>query len=244
MVVDARRLAGEVHQFVEQTLRLTRVQPWNVVRVAADQQRLAAGLGVCLDQRTQRHRAGVKTVAAVSAAGLGLVAELGLAVVQRVVRGQGLDLGAQPVVERVIGRAHVGKAGLAAGSRHHLGAEHRALGLHRHVGAVGMPAHVAFEDLDDIVVVGLDAQRAVGPDVADRCHVELKRPEAPGKADLLVARQVLTGKDQQRMLEPGLVQFAPAFVIDRGQADACDHGAERGVYRCDVEAGHGYFPNV
>src|SRR5436190_17420926 len=53
VMVEARRLAGEVDQLLQELLRFLRRKARDVVRVAADQQRLAAGVGMALDQRPQ-----------------------------------------------------------------------------------------------------------------------------------------------------------------------------------------------
>ena len=66
-------LAGEVDEPFEEALRLGLVHAGDVVRVAADQQRLAAGLGMDLHQLPQRHRPVMEAVAAVLAVGLALL---------------------------------------------------------------------------------------------------------------------------------------------------------------------------
>ena len=63
-------------------------------------------------------------------------------------------------VERLVRGPHVGQARRRALGRHDLGGEHRTLGLHRHVGAVVVPALVAPQGLD-AVVVGVAVDRAV-----------------------------------------------------------------------------------
>jgi hypothetical protein len=68
------------------------------------------------------------------------------------------------------------------------------------VGRIGVPAHIALQDLDPVVIVLLLAQGAVFLDVADRGHLELEWPEALGEGDLLVAREMLAGEDQQGVL--------------------------------------------
>src|SRR5579883_709605 len=240
VVPGARPLAGEGDEVLEEALRFGIVHSGNVVRVTADQQRLAAGLGMDLHQLPQRHRPVMEAVAAVLAVGLllaGVVPELALAVVQRVIGSEALDLGLGRGVERVIGRAHVGEAGVAADRRHFLGTEHRALGLDRHVGRIAMPAHVALEDLHAVVVVLLEPQGAVLLDVADRCHLELERPETLGEGDLLGARQMLPGEDQQRVFQPGVIERPECPFVDLRDAEAGDDGAERSVDRFDLERG-------
>src|SRR5258708_4040978 len=125
VVVSARRPAGEFDQALEEALGFGCVHARDVVGVPADQQRLATGLGMGLDQRAKRHGTVVKAVAAVLAVGLlGLVTELGLAVVQRMVGRKALDLDAGGGVECIVGRPHVGPAGAPADRGHHLVAQH------------------------------------------------------------------------------------------------------------------------
>src|SRR5262245_44762936 len=88
----------------------------------------------------------VEAVAAVVAAFLGLMPQFRLTVVERVMRRELLYLCAQLVVQGVERCSHVGPSGLATRLGHHSSAEHRTLGLHRHIGAVAVPAHVALED--------------------------------------------------------------------------------------------------
>jgi hypothetical protein len=99
-----------------------------------------------------------------------------------------------------------------------------------------MPAHVALQHLHHVVVVFFQPQGAVRFDVADRGHLEFERPEALGEGDLLVAREMLVGKDQQRVLEPGGVERAPGGVVQLRDLDAADYGAEAGVERFDIES--------
>src|SRR5258708_1411248 len=103
------------------------------MRVTADHQRLPAGLGMSLHDRTQWHGTIVESVAAVVAALFRLMTELRLAVAQRMMRGQSLDLRSKIVIEGVVRGPHVSPSGLPAGFWHHLRAEHCALGLDRHV---------------------------------------------------------------------------------------------------------------
>jgi hypothetical protein len=60
--------------------------------------------------------------------------------------------------------------------------------------------------------------------------------KVPSGLTLLVARQMLVGKDQQRVLEPGGVERAPGGVVQLRDLDAADHGAEAGVDRFDIES--------
>ena len=106
--------------------------------------------------------------------------------------------------------------------------------------AIGVPALVALEDLDDVVALFRRPQGAVLADVADRAHLELERAEALGEGDLLVLLEELAREDQQGVFEPGGVEGLPGRLVELGQADAGDHCPERGVDRLDVEGlGHG-----
>ena len=71
-------------------------------------------------------------------------------------------------------------------------------------------------------------------------HLELERAEAPGEGDLLVARQVLVGEDQQRVVEPCRVERAEVRLVEFRHLHAAHDGAEgRIVDRLDVEGvGH------
>ena len=58
-------------------------------------------------------------------------------------------------------------------------------------------------------------------------------PKRLAKAICWLARQVLAGKDQQRVFEPGGVERLESLVVELGDAKAGHHGAERGVDRFD-----------
>ena len=52
---------------------------------------------------------------------------------------------------------------------------------------------------------------------------------------LLFLGQMLIGKNQQRVVEPGAIEILPRCFIDAGELDAGDDGAEGGVERFDFE---------
>src|SRR6266478_2884623 len=187
-----------------------------------------------LNNRTQRHRTIVEAIAAILAVLLRRVPELGLAIVERVMRSETLHLRAKLLVERVVCGSHVGPSGCAASVRHNLRGEHRALGLHRHVSAVAMPSHISLKHFQH-VVVGIHDECAVGLHVAKRCELELKRSESAGECNLLVATEMLAGKYQKRVLEPRRVELLPRRVVECGESHAGHYCAERCVERCDVE---------
>src|SRR5215813_6096139 len=118
MMVDARRSACEVDQLLQQSLGLGRAHARNVVGVPAYEEGLASGLRMNLNERAQRNRTVVEAVAAVVAAFLGLMPQLGLAVVKRVMCRELFHLRAKVVIEGIVCRSHVGPSGLAARDRH------------------------------------------------------------------------------------------------------------------------------
>ena len=67
VVVDARGLAGEVDELLEEALGLCLVEAGDAVGVAADRQGRAAGLRVGLDQGSQGRVLAVEAVAVVGA---------------------------------------------------------------------------------------------------------------------------------------------------------------------------------
>src|SRR4029079_8377282 len=89
-----------------------------------------------------------------------------LAVGERVVGAQVSQRTLGVGVEGRVGGPHVDEAGGGAVARDDLGGEHGALGLHRHVGAVVVPALVAPQAFDPVVVRGA-VDGAVGVDVGD-----------------------------------------------------------------------------
>ena len=59
---------------------------------------------------------------------------------------------------------------------------------------------------------------------------------APGWRDLFtVLLQELAGKDEKRVLEPGVVQRTPRRLVEIGKPDPGDHRTEGRVDRLDVE---------
>src|SRR5690349_8890262 len=111
MVIDSRRLAGKIDQLLKQAFRFVGFEPGNVMRMTSDDQRLPSGLRMYLDQRPQRYGTVMESVAAVVAAFFWRMPQLRLAVVKRVMRGEALHSRAHRIVERVIGRPHVGPSG-------------------------------------------------------------------------------------------------------------------------------------
>src|ERR1700685_424868 len=86
MMIDTRRTTCEIHELLQKPLGLGSVHVRNIVRVAANHQRLSAGFRMDLHQRAQWTGAVVEAVAAVCATCFRLMPELRLAVVKRVVR--------------------------------------------------------------------------------------------------------------------------------------------------------------
>src|SRR5262249_40514953 len=91
VLIDARRAAREIDQFLQQLFRIVRVHTWDPVSVASDHERLAPGLWMDFDELPQRHGSVVKAVAVIVAAFFGNVPNPGLAVAERMVRGEELD---------------------------------------------------------------------------------------------------------------------------------------------------------
>ncbi len=224
---DSRRAAGEVHQFGQQLLALAVAEARDAIGVAADGQRLSSGFRMHLHQRPQRRLRHAETVPGIGAALRVRVPQLALAVGQRVVGAEALHLHPQCRVQRIVGRPHVGEAGLAAGAGRHVAGEHSSLGLHRHVGGVLVPAHVALQHLDHVVGGVVGPQRAVRAHVGDRRQVELRRPHTLGEGHLLVRGQVLPRKDQQGVLQPGVVEQPERRLGDLRQPHARHHCPER-----------------
>ncbi len=108
-----------------------------------------------------------------------------------------------------------------------------------------MPAHVADDDLHHVVPIFgcVGAHRAVGLDVGDGDDVvatqSFDTAPSAGECQLFVATQVLPGKDQQRVGEPGAVQGSGGGFIEVCQAQAGHHRAEAGADRFDVETRRG-----
>jgi hypothetical protein len=49
---------------------------------------------------------------------------------------------------------------------------------------------------------------------------------------------LLTGENQQRVVQPGAVERGEGRIADLGQSDAGHHRAERGVQRLELEGPH------
>ena len=144
---------GELEKSIDQGSGIRTSHVGNAIGVPTDCQRLPPGFRMDLDQWPQRHVLNIKTVADIFAvAGLGFLAQFGLAMGKRMMGRKVGDQGLHVIVQRVIGRAHVGEGGVALGRRNPLGAEHGAFGLQRHIGVVLMPVHIASNDFHHIVV--------------------------------------------------------------------------------------------
>src|SRR4051812_11066146 len=85
-------------------------------------------------------------------------------------------------------------------------------------------------------------QVAVAPPVRDGRDITsadvLDFSEPATERDLVVIVEVLAGKDQQGVVIEGGVDAVPRGVIEVGQRDSVDDGAERGVDGFDRK-GHG-----
>src|SRR5262245_3281294 len=92
-----------------------------------------------------------------------------------------------------------------------------------------MPAFVAAHELHAVLVVF--HQRAVGPLIADRHdlavgHQLLDGAEPAAKANLRGVAEMLAGEDQHGIGEEGTLDVSPARVVEVGEIDADDRGAE------------------
>ena len=172
-----------------------------------------AGGRVNLHQRTQRRLdVGAVAVELVPVGVLLAHVQVGAvhAVTPGVIRGEAVDPLAGGVVERVVGGAHVGEAGIAALVRDDLRREHRALRLDGHVGAVVVPSLVAAQGLGQVVLSR--TERPIPLDVREWGRSELEVAEATGELVLLVLRHVLAGEHEQRVLEPQLGQLGDGRI--------------------------------
>jgi len=146
------------------------------------------------------------------------------------------DAPARCLVQRIVSGPHVGPLGLAIGRRDHLGREHRRLRCQRHIRAVGMPALIAAQGFEAMLVRSHD--RSIGLLVADRHRLllgvrrqELDIPEAIGECHLRLCRQALRGKHQDRVVVEGLLHGLPGERVHPGKVEAGDDGAQRGIDR-------------
>src|SRR5262245_60627446 len=101
-----------------------------------------------------------------------------------------------------------------------------------------MPAFVAAHELHAELVVL--QQGTVGALIADRhdlavSHQLLDGAETAAEADLRGVAEMLPGKDQHGMGEEGAFDVGPCRVIEVGEVDASDDGAERGSSRSNRE---------
>ena len=216
------------------------MRPGNRVGVLSDQEVGPAGGRVNLDQRTQR-RLDVDAVA-VELVPVGVLlahVQIGAvhAVATGVIRGEAVDPLPGGVVERVVGGAHVGEAGIAALVRDDLRREHCAHRLDGHVGAVVVPSLVAAQGLGEVVLSR--TERAIALDVRQRGRRELEVAEATGELVLLVLRHVLAGEHEQRVLEPQLGQLGDGRIARAREDDIADDRPERRVQRLDLDRPHG-----
>ena len=147
-------------------------------------------------------------------------------------------------IEGVVGRAHVGECGVAAGLGHDPRRQCRTLGRGALEGAVGVPVVVALEQQPGLTVGGPEC--AVLPDVGevddrrvllgvDLDDDALQRAEAFAEGDLRLFREMLAREDQDGVGVPCRLDGREGLVVERVQPHAAHRRAESGVCRCDVE---------
>ncbi len=78
-----------------------------------------------------------------------------------------------------------------------------------------MPVLIGARGLGKVVLGGTD--RAVGLEIGQLAGGELEVTETPGERVLLALGQVLTGKHEQRVLEPQLGQFGDRCIRGVGK---------------------------
>ena len=170
---------------------------------------------------------------------------------QGVLADQILDLVLGPLVERVVGRAHVGELGVAAPRRDDAGRQEGMLRRDLRIRAVGVPepvaqleeplAVVARNDLAVLVEVGQIADP--GAEAALRCLADVAGPgldlelaEVAREGDLLRVGDVLAVKDQHRMPVHALVDRGGVLAAERlRQIDAGNLADEHGMDLFDGE---------
>src|SRR5215510_7238620 len=103
--IRAGRPAGEIEEVSQELLRLGLREAGNGKGVAADEEGGAVRDGMHLHERAERGSFGVKAVAR---ARLDHVPDLGLGVIERVMRGESRNAPAHRLVERIVGGSHVG----------------------------------------------------------------------------------------------------------------------------------------
>ena len=163
--------------------------------------------------------------------------------------------GAQPALEplpqawrqRVVRRVHAGEERVAAPARHRERVELGRLERLRVVGAVGVPALGA-------AAVDRHVERAVGGELVDAEQRDLRmlgmarhlrgvgmhRAEAPAVAQEVVDLQILVRHDQHVVVEPGPIDRGEAGVVQRGDVDPADLGADLRSQAANLD--HGRFP--
>ena len=130
--------------------------------------------------------------------------------------------------KHVPGKVHVGEQRVAADRGNLEGIENRAC---RRLFAKGHVRVPEMAEIDDLVGL-LDDLYEFGKAV-DAMHerVLLEATEAARKSDLLLGREVLVAKEQDEMIEVGVVQCGPRPVVERpGEVDSHHFRADgRGV---------------
>ena len=213
MVINAWWLTSKVNQLCQQSLRLQRWEAGYGVRVTAYGQCPAACFRVRLGKRPQRRLLLIQPIAIIlTVFVLMLKAGLALAVNQRVMRRQPFNPSPHRIVESVVGGAHIRPSGLATSRRHLIGPKNRSFCLHGHIGTVMMPAHIALQDLNPIVI-RCSAQVAIFVDVAELNQVDFQRSKSFRKGDLLIVVEMLGRENQQRIAQPKIVYFREFRIV-------------------------------
>ncbi len=89
-----------------------------------------------------------------------------------------------------------------------------------------MPAHVALQNFHHLVPQIFSADAPVFLQVADCDQIEFELAEALREGHLLVVGEMLIRKDQQRVLEPSLVELGELGVFDFSEPNARHLGSE------------------
>ena len=204
MGVDELALRGVLGQVAQEGARFGHRPAFDAAGVAGEIERQPAGRGMAAHQALAHRRPFL-------ALGVGEIGEAQDAARKdlAVQADEVVHLALGLLVERIVGRAHVGEFGVAAGRRDVARRQQRILGRHRLERAVGMPELVAqpeqaaavvarqhlvvLVEVGDVVQVHAHAPVLAGGDVAGGL---LERAQAAAEDELLVVVDLLVVEHQ------------------------------------------------
>ena len=241
LVTPRQRIgSGDLPDAVEQRVRFVERQPLEPrVAAASEVEMPTSGLGMRADQRMQRAGRGARIVGRRDTG-----ADVPAAVVGAVVLDAQLERGRTELLrQRIPGAVHGAEARVAAARRNLERVERtglRRVWQVRHVrvphgftGAETADRHAVLDHVRDDVNLGMPLDEPASVLLDGRV---IERAEPAAERDQIVISELLMAKEDDRVVEPRLVNGGEGRVVDGAQIDAAYFRAERRAGGDDVES--------